>query len=61
MKIFNRIAELIYLRKKEMNILVVGLENSEKSVAIKFFKILEEQNAQILSTVMYNVSKFLCK
>jgi len=46
------------LRKKECNVLVVGLDNSGKSTLLNHFKPEEQQNANIVPTVGFNVEKF---
>lgn len=52
---------MLGLRKKECNVLVVGLDNSGKSTLLNHFKPEEQQNANIVPTVGFNVEKFKSK
>lgn len=61
MGILDRIANLVGLRKKEVNILVVGLNNSGKSTVINQLKNEENRSLDIVPTVGFNVDKFSCK
>lgn len=61
MGFFDRLAGLLGLRKKEVNVLVVGLNNSGKSTVINHFKREEERCIDIVPTVGFNVEKFACK
>lgn len=61
MKLFDRLANLLGLRKKEVNVLVVGLNNSGKSTVINHFKREDDRCIDIVPTVGFNVEKFACK
>lgn len=61
MGLFDRLASILGLRKKEVNVLVVGLNNSGKSTVINHFKREEERCVDIVPTVGFNVEKFACK
>ena len=52
---------MLGLKKKECNVLVVGLDNSGKSTLLNHFKPEEFQNANIVPTVGFNVEKFKSK
>lgn len=61
MGLFDRLASLFGLRKKEVNVLVVGLNNSGKSTVINNFKREDDRCIDIVPTVGFNVEKFACK
>lgn len=61
MGFLDRLSSLLGLRKKECNVLVVGLDNSGKSTLLNHFKPEEFQNANIVPTVGFNVEKFKSK
>lgn len=61
MGLFDRLANLLGLKKKEVNVLVVGLNNSGKSTVINNFKREDDRCIDIVPTVGYNVEKFSCK
>ncbi|XP_033224861.1 ADP-ribosylation factor-like protein 6 isoform X1 [Belonocnema kinseyi] len=61
MGFFDRLANLLGLRKKEVNVLVVGLNNSGKSTVINHFKREEDRCIDIVPTVGFNVEKFAFK
>lgn len=61
MGLFDRLAALLGLRKKEVNVLVVGLNNSGKSTVINNFKREDDRCIDIVPTVGFNVEKFACK
>lgn len=59
MGLFRKLSLLIgSVRKKEVNVLVVGLNNSGKSTVINHFKNEEEKVAEIVPTVGFNVERF---
>jgi len=58
MGFLDRLSSVLGLRKKECNVLVVGLDNSGKSTLLNHFKPEEQQNANIVPTVGFNVEKF---
>lgn len=61
MRLFERLANLLGLRKKEVNVLVVGLNNSGKSTVINNFKREDDRCIDIVPTVGFNIEKFACK
>jgi len=61
MGFFDRLTSVLGLRKKECNVLVVGLDNSGKSTLLNHFKPEEYQNSNIVPTVGFNVEKFKSK
>ena len=61
MGFLDRLTSVLGLRKKECNVLVVGLDNSGKSTLLNHFKPEEQQNANIVPTVGFNVEKFKSK
>lgn len=61
MGLFDRLANILGLRKKEVNVLVVGLNNSGKSTVINNFKREDDRYIDIVPTVAFNVEKFACK
>ncbi|XP_023348287.1 ADP-ribosylation factor-like protein 6 [Eurytemora carolleeae] len=58
MGFFDRLASALGLKKKECNVLVIGLDNSGKSTLLNHFKPEEQQNQNIVPTVGFNVEKF---
>lgn len=58
MGFWDKLANLLGFKKKEVNILVVGLNNSGKSTVINHFKPEEEKSTDIVPTVGFNVEKF---
>lgn len=46
------------MKKKEVNVLVIGLNNSGKSTVINHFKNEENRATEIVPTVGFNVEKF---
>ncbi|XP_014479764.1 PREDICTED: ADP-ribosylation factor-like protein 6 isoform X1 [Dinoponera quadriceps] len=61
MGLFDRLASLLGLKKKEVNVLVVGLNNSGKSTVINNFKREDDRCIDIVPTVGFNVEKFAFK
>jgi len=49
---------MLGLKKKECNVLVIGLDNSGKSTLLNHFKPDDQQNPNIVPTVGFNVEKF---
>ena len=45
-------------KKKDVNILVIGLDNSGKSTILNHFKPEEDKSPDIVPTVGFNVEKF---
>ena len=58
MGLFDKLANILGIRKKECNVLVVGLDNSGKSTVLNHFKPEEQKHAEIVPTVGFNVEKF---
>lgn len=61
MSFFNRLLTFLKIKKKEANVLVVGLDNSGKTTIMNHFKPSEMQVAEIVPTVGVNVEKFAIK
>jgi len=61
MGLFDRLINVLGLKKKECNVLVIGLDNSGKSTLLNHFKPEAEQNSNIVPTVGFNVEKFRSK
>ncbi|XP_069694584.1 ADP-ribosylation factor-like protein 6 [Periplaneta americana] len=58
MGLWDKLTNLLGFKKREVNILVVGLNNSGKSTVINHFKSEEEKLTEIVPTVGFNVEKF---
>lgn len=52
------LAGMLKVRKEQINILVIGLNNSGKSTIVNHFKDPEERSQVTLPTVGFNVEKF---
>ena len=61
MGLFDKLVSILGLKKKECNVLVVGLDNSGKSTVLNHFKPAEEKNHDIVPTVGFSVEKFKSK
>lgn len=61
MGFFDTLAQWLGIRKKEVNVLVVGLDNSGKTTIINHFKPNEAKNHDIVPTVGFNVERFTSK
>ncbi len=61
MGLFDRLANILGIKKRECNVLVVGLDNSGKSTVLNHFKPLEEKHAEIVPTVGFSVERFKSK
>lgn len=61
MGIFDKLAGILKLKKEQINILVVGLNNSGKSTIVNHFKNPEERNNTIVPTVGFTVERFQSK
>jgi len=59
MGLFDRLANLLGLRKKEVNVLVVGLNNSGKSTVINNFKREDDRCIDIVPTVGFNIEIYV--
>lgn len=58
MGFFDKLAAFFGLRKKEANIVVVGLDNSGKTTILNKLKPPEYQSHDIVPTVGFGVEKF---
>lgn len=61
MGFFDKIVGLLGLRRREVNVLVVGLDNSGKSTLLNHFKTEETKSNEIVPTIGFNVEKFQSK
>ena len=61
MGLFDKLANVLGLKKKECNVLIVGLDNSGKSTLLNHFKPEEQRQGEIVPTVGFNVEKFKSK
>ena len=58
MGFFDKLANLLGLKRCECNVLVVGLDNSGKTTVLNHFKPDEQKHLDIVPTVGFNVEKF---
>ena len=58
MGFFDKLANVLGIKKKECNVLVVGLDNSGKSSVLNHFKPEEQKSSEIVPTVGFNVERF---
>ena len=58
MGLFDKLVSVFSLKKKECNVLIVGLDNSGKSTLLNHFKPEEQKQGEIVPTVGFNVEKF---
>lgn len=58
MGLFEKLALFLGIRKKEVNVLVIGLNNSGKSTVINRFKNEEDRLTEIVPTVGFSVERF---
>jgi ADP-ribosylation factor-like protein 6 len=58
MGLLDRLVGLFGLRKKEVNVLVVGLDNSGKSTLLNHFKGDEARSPNTVPTIGFSVEKF---
>lgn len=58
MGLFDMLAGMLKVRKEQVNILVIGLNNSGKSTIVNHFKDPEERSQVTLPTVGFNLEKF---
>lgn len=61
MGILERLAEWLGMKKKEANIIVVGLDNSGKTSILNFLKPPDVRSHDIVPTVGFNVESFQTK
>lgn len=58
MKLLDRLANFLGLKRCECSVLVVGLDNSGKSTILNHFKAEDQKSLDIVPTVGFNVEKF---
>lgn len=58
MPFFSQLLNFLGIRKREVNVLVVGLDNSGKTTVMNHFKPRNMQVQEIVPTVGFNVEKF---
>ncbi|XP_058456169.1 ADP-ribosylation factor-like protein 6 [Malaya genurostris] len=58
MGLFDKLASMLKIKKEQINILVVGLNNSGKSTIVNHFKNPDERNSIIVPTVGFSVERF---
>lgn len=61
MKLFGKLANILGIRKKEVKILILGLNNSGKSTLVNHLKSEEDKIHSIVPTIGLNVEKFRCR
>lgn len=58
MGLFDILAGMLKVKKEQISILVIGLNNSGKSTIVNHFKDPEERSQTTLPTVGFNVERF---
>lgn len=58
---FSRLLSFLGIKKKNVNVLVVGLDNSGKTTCMNHFKPKDEKVNEVVPTVGFNVEKFNLK
>lgn len=58
MGLFGKLANFLGIKKREVHVLVIGLNNSGKSTVVNHFKHEEDRVTEIVPTVGFNVEKF---
>ena len=61
MGLLDSLIEWLGLRRREVNVLVVGLDNSGKSSLLNYLRPRESQSNDIAPTIGFNVEHFTCK
>ena len=61
MGIFDKLATILKLKKEQVTILIVGLNNSGKSTIINHFKVPDERTTITVPTVGFTVERFQSK
>lgn len=61
MGLFDKLATMLKVKKEQVNILLVGLNNSGKSTIVNHFKDTDERSSIIVPTVGFNVERFQSK
>lgn len=58
MGLFDKLGYFLGIKKREVNVLIVGLDNSGKTSIINHFKPEEQKSVEIVPTVGFNVDRF---
>lgn len=58
MGLFDKLAGMLKVRKEQVNILVIGLNNSGKSTIVNHFKEADERSSIVVPTVGFSVERF---
>jgi len=61
MGVFDRFARWLGIKKKDVNVLILGLDNSGKTTIINHLKPEESQQADIVPTIGFSVENFQSK
>lgn len=61
MGLLDKLVTLFGLRKQEVKVLVVGLNNSGKTTVLNHFKSEDDKSTEIVPTVGFNIEKFKSK
>lgn len=61
MGLLDKLVNILGLKKNEVKILVVGLNNSGKSTVVNHLKLDDHKVNEIVPTLGLNVDKFKCK
>ena len=61
MGFFNKLAQWLGMKKKNANVIVIGLDNSGKSTIVNKLKPEESKRHDIVPTIGFNVEKFVTK
>lgn len=61
MGLFDSLANLIKFKKEQINILVVGLNNSGKSTIVNHFKHPDEKSTITVPTIGFSIERFQSK
>ncbi|CAG0922061.1 unnamed protein product [Notodromas monacha] len=61
MGLFDKLASFLGIRRKDCNVLVVGLDNSGKSTVLNHFKSPDCKDSNVVPTIGFSVEKFKYK
>lgn len=61
MGLFDKLVSLLKIKKEQINILVVGLNNSGKSTIVNHFKNPDEKSSITVPTVGFSIERFQSK
>lgn len=61
MGLFQKLAHFLGVKKREVNVLVIGLNNSGKTTVVNRFKNEDDRISEIVPTVGFSVEKFQSK